>query len=110
MCKTSQSVLITDTSSDIGRATARAFPDNGWTVYATARSVEDIADLDNEGCETAVPYMVEQLLFWQSSTGYTGRKGNWIVSSTTPGYGQLGVIEDVTPEKLAFYKLLFGRV
>ncbi|MDS0474574.1 SDR family NAD(P)-dependent oxidoreductase [Natrinema sp. 1APR25-10V2] len=47
----SESVLVTDTSSGIGRATARAFLDDGWTVYATARQVEDIANLDREGCE-----------------------------------------------------------
>ena len=48
-----ETVLITGCSSGIGRATAEAFLDDGWTVYATARDTDDIADLgEREGCKT----------------------------------------------------------
>ncbi|GAB7095831.1 SDR family oxidoreductase [Halolamina litorea] len=46
-----ETVLITGCSSGIGRATAEAFLDDGWTVYATARDTDDIADLgEREDC------------------------------------------------------------
>ena len=48
-----ETVLITGCSSGIGRATAEAFLDDGWTVYATARDTDDIADLgEHENCRT----------------------------------------------------------
>lgn len=48
-----ETVLITGCSSGIGEATARAFLEENWTVYATARDVDDLADLAETGCETA---------------------------------------------------------
>jgi len=48
-----ETVLITGCSSGIGEATARTFIEAGWTVYATARDVDDLTDLADAGCETA---------------------------------------------------------
>ncbi|MFB6229190.1 MAG: SDR family oxidoreductase [Halobacteriales archaeon] len=48
-----ETVLITGCSSGIGEATARAFLEEDWAVYATARDVDDLADLAEAGCETA---------------------------------------------------------
>jgi NAD(P)-dependent dehydrogenase (short-subunit alcohol dehydrogenase family) len=48
-----ETVLITGCSSGIGAATARAFLEEDWTVYATARDVDDIETLADAGCETA---------------------------------------------------------
>src|SRR5215204_4789364 len=47
----SKAVLITGCSSGIGWATAERLVDVGWRVYATARSVEKIAPLQQRGCE-----------------------------------------------------------
>jgi NAD(P)-dependent dehydrogenase (short-subunit alcohol dehydrogenase family) len=47
-----KTVLITGCSSGIGRASAEAFLDEEWVVYATARSEDDIADLNEAGCRT----------------------------------------------------------
>ncbi len=48
-----ETVLITGCSSGIGAATARAFVEEDWTVYATARDTDDVVDLADAGCETA---------------------------------------------------------
>src|SRR5215207_3063052 len=45
-----RSVLITGCSSGIGRATAERLAARGWSVFASARRVEDIAELEARGC------------------------------------------------------------
>jgi NAD(P)-dependent dehydrogenase (short-subunit alcohol dehydrogenase family) len=48
----SRAVLITGCSTGIGRATAERMAGKGWTVYASARRPESIADLVDKGCRT----------------------------------------------------------
>ena len=49
----SKAVLITGCSTGIGRATAEPpRPRGGYTVYATARKPESLADLEAAGCKT----------------------------------------------------------
>jgi NAD(P)-dependent dehydrogenase (short-subunit alcohol dehydrogenase family) len=45
-----RAVLVTGCSSGIGRATAGLLAGAGWTVYATARRPEVLADLESLGC------------------------------------------------------------
>jgi NAD(P)-dependent dehydrogenase (short-subunit alcohol dehydrogenase family) len=46
----SRAVLVTGCSSGIGRATAERLARSGWTVYASARRLDSIAELGAAGC------------------------------------------------------------
>lgn len=49
----SPTVRITGCATGIGHATARAFRESGWEVYATVRRLEALSDLEELGCTTA---------------------------------------------------------
>jgi len=95
-----KTVLITGCSSGIGRATAHAFNDEGWTVYATARDTADIEALGEAGCELArldvtegddVDRVVDRILDEEGAV-------DCLVNNA--GYGQFGPVEDVPVERV----------
>ncbi|WP_418280403.1 SDR family oxidoreductase [Halorubrum sp. DTA98] len=95
-----KTVLITGCSSGIGRAAARAFNDEGWTVYATARNPADIQTLGEQGCELAtldvtdpddVDRVVDRIL---------DEEGAIDALVNNAGYGQFGPMEDVTTDRV----------
>jgi len=93
-------VLVTGASSGIGRATAEAFRDEEWTVYATARDPDDLADLAERGCETVeldVTDPEECKAAIETVVEGTGRIDALVNNA---GFAQFGAVEDVPPRRL----------
>lgn len=94
-----RTALVTGCSSGIGRATARAFREEDWTVYATARDPEDVADLAAGGCETAELDVTKATDCERVVDRIVEEQGRIDCLVNNAGYGQHGPLEDV-PMKL----------
>jgi len=91
-------VLITGCSSGIGRATARAFLEEGWTVYATARDTDDIEELAELGCETAELDVTDDRQVERVVDRIVEEEGYLDCLVNNAGYAQPGPVEDVPVE------------
>lgn len=95
-----KTVLITGCSSGIGRATALAFAEEGWTVYATARDPDDIEPLADAGCETAALDVTDEADIDRVVNRILDEEGVISCLVNNAGYGQFGPVEDVPMEKV----------
>jgi len=95
---TAKTVLITGSSSGIGRATAEAFLDEDWTVYATARDTDDVSDLEEQGAETAALDVTEGDQIESVVDRVVDEQGGIDCLVNNAGYGQFGAVEDVPVE------------
>ena len=95
-----KTVLITGCSSGIGRATALAFADEGWTVYATARDPADIETLADAGCETAALDVTDEADIDRVVNRILDEEGVISCLVNNAGYGQFGPVEDVPMDKV----------
>jgi NAD(P)-dependent dehydrogenase (short-subunit alcohol dehydrogenase family) len=82
-----RSVLITGCSTGIGRATAARLAASGWTVYATARRPETLADLT--GCRTLALDVTDEASM-QAAVAEAGDVGALVNNA---GYGLSGALE-----------------
>lgn len=95
-----ETVLITGCSSGIGRATAEAFVDSNWLVYATSRDTDDIAELAEQGCETASLDVTEAAEVERVVDRIEADTGRVDCLVNNAGYGQYGPLEDIPTERL----------
>src|SRR3954447_4001598 len=108
----SKAVLVTGCSTGIGRATAERLAASGWTVYATARRLESIADLAQRGCRvlaldvTDEDSMAAAVRTVQDEQGAVGALVN------NAGYSQSGAVETVPLDDVRrqFETNVFGLV
>jgi NADP-dependent 3-hydroxy acid dehydrogenase YdfG len=98
MGEVSKAVLITGCSSGIGQATARRLAAGGWTVYATARRLESIADLEAAGCRTLALDMTDEDSMVAAVRTIEDTHGAVGVLINNAGYSQSGAIETVSME------------
>ena len=92
---TSRAVLITGCSTGIGRATAEHLAERGWTVYASARRPETIADLAGRGCKTLALDVCDEGSMRAAVETIERAEGAVGVLVNNAGYGQEGVLEEV---------------
>jgi NAD(P)-dependent dehydrogenase (short-subunit alcohol dehydrogenase family) len=96
----SKAVLITGCSSGIGWATAERLVDVGWKVYATARTVEKIASLEQRGCQLLHLDVIDEDSMRSAVDEVERREGAVGVLVNNAGYSQSGAVEAVPMEKV----------
>jgi NAD(P)-dependent dehydrogenase (short-subunit alcohol dehydrogenase family) len=100
MAEVSKAVLITGCSSGIGRATAERLAAGGWTVYATARSVDAIADLERAGCRTLALDVTDEDSMRSAVDAVLEAEGAVGCLVNNAGYSQSGALETLPMERL----------
>jgi NADP-dependent 3-hydroxy acid dehydrogenase YdfG len=108
----SRAVLITGCSSGIGYATAQRLNADGWTVYATARRPDSIADLASAGCKTLAMDVTDEQSMSAAVAQVTDAEGAVGVLVNNAGYSQSGAVETVPPEavRAQFETNVFGLI
>jgi NAD(P)-dependent dehydrogenase (short-subunit alcohol dehydrogenase family) len=94
----SRAVLITGCSSGIGHATAERLARSGWTVYATARRPETIADLQEAGARTLALDVCDEESMRAAVASIEEAEGAIGALINNAGYSQSGAVESVPME------------
>jgi NAD(P)-dependent dehydrogenase (short-subunit alcohol dehydrogenase family) len=112
MAEPSKAVLITGCSSGIGRASALRLVHSGWTVYASARRLESIAELSDAGCRTLALDVTDEDSMRAAVDTVEQAEGAVGVLINNAGYSQSGAIETVPMEAVRrqFETNVFGLV
>jgi NAD(P)-dependent dehydrogenase (short-subunit alcohol dehydrogenase family) len=88
-------VLITGCSSGIGRATAEHLAGQGFDVYATARRVDSLADLEAKGCRTLALDVTDDASARAAVERVESEAGGIDVLVNNAGYGRSGAVESI---------------
>jgi NAD(P)-dependent dehydrogenase (short-subunit alcohol dehydrogenase family) len=112
MAEVSKAVLITGCSTGIGRATAERLAKKGHTVYATARRLESIADLEEKGCRLLELDVTDEASMQAAVARVEQDQGAVGALVNNAGYSQSGAIEDVPMEQVRrqFETNVFGLI
>ena len=108
-----KTMLITGASSGIGKEAARVFAADGWDVVATMRSPEKEQDLVPSDNMMLTRLDLQNAASIQEAVGQTLKKfGRIDLLVNNAGYGQYGLLEEVTPEKIwqQFETNVFGVI
>ena len=103
-------VLITGCSTGIGRETALHLARNGWSVIATARKPETLADLAEAGCETLALDVTDEASMQAAVEAIEAARSTALVNNA--GYSQSGAIESVELDSVRrqFETNVFGLI
>lgn len=105
-------VLITGCSSGIGRATALRLAAAGRTVWATARRVDTLAELEAAGCQIRALDVTDDLSAQSVVNEIVDAHGAVGALVNNAGYGEYGPIEEVSVDqwRRQFETNVFGVV
>jgi short-subunit dehydrogenase len=108
----SEAVLITGCSTGIGRATAKLLASKGHTVYATARRLGSISDLEAKGCKLLELDVTDEQSMTAAVKAVEDAEGAVGVLVNNAGYSQSGAVESVAMEAVRrqFQTNVFGLV
>src|SRR3954454_18709002 len=108
----SEVVLITGCSTGIGRATAEHLASNGHTVYATARKLEAIRDLEAHGCRLLELDVMDEASMTAAVKAVEEAEGAVGVLVNNAGYSQSGAVESIPMDAVReqFETNVFGLV
>jgi NAD(P)-dependent dehydrogenase (short-subunit alcohol dehydrogenase family) len=104
--------LITGCSTGIGRATALRLHRAGMTVYATARKLDSVADLEDVGLRTLRLDVTDHSSMVQAVARVEAECGAVDVLVNNAGYGLSGTFEETSSEAIReqFETNVFGPV
>lgn len=91
----SKAVLITGCSTGIGRATAKRLANAGHRVYASARRLDSVADLEQSGCRLVQLDVCDDASIRAAVDTVTEAEGAVGVLVNNAGYGSEGPFEEV---------------
>lgn len=105
-------VLITGASSGIGRATALALATAGYTTWATARRMESLENLREQGLPTLALDVTDEHSMSQAIHTIESQAGGIDILINNAGYSEMGPIEEVSMERirLQFETNVFGLI
>ena len=106
-----RTVIITGCSTGIGRATAaRLGRRDDWTVYATARKPETLAELESTGCRTLALDVTDEASMVAAVDAVKAESGRIDALINNAGYSQSGASEtlDVDEVRRQFETNVFG--
>jgi NAD(P)-dependent dehydrogenase (short-subunit alcohol dehydrogenase family) len=113
MSKGSKAVLITGCSTGIGRATALHLASLGtYAVYATARKVETLAELEAAGCRSLALDVCDEASMSAAVSAIEQEHGAVWALINNAGYSQSGAVESIPLESIRrqFETNVFGLI
>jgi NADP-dependent 3-hydroxy acid dehydrogenase YdfG len=112
MASPSKAVLITGCSTGIGRGTAELLAANGHTVYATARKLEAIQDLQEKGCKLLALDVNDEASMAAAVKAVEDAEGAVGALVNNAGYSQSGALEDIPIDSIRsqFETNVFGLI
>jgi NAD(P)-dependent dehydrogenase (short-subunit alcohol dehydrogenase family) len=107
-----KAALITGCSSGIGKATAERLVADRWTVYATARRPETLADLEAKGAKTLALDVTDEASMQAAVNAVIEAEGAVGVLVNNAGYSQSGAVESVPMDQVRrqFETNVFGLI
>ena len=110
--KAAKAVLITGCSTGIGRAAAEHLAERGHVVYASARRIESIADLEERGCRVLALDVTDEESMSAAVRQVEEAEGAVGVLVNNAGYSQSGAVESVNLDDVRrqFETNVFGLI